>query len=284
MNARRLIVAALLSVVASVPVLAQRIGAGAGVRRLPDGVQAHAEHPFDQPAPREIVSRDSAWWVPLASAALPGLGQLRLGQNRFVAYMAVEAYALAGWFSGQAAVHRETRAFQALARDVARVFAPSGNNAVGSWDYYELMEKHIESGAYNRGPGPDLIPETDVSTVNGALWLRARQLHWPNPDLEPAHGSAEYNAAISYYNQRSVHPEFEWSWRNAQLEWDDYRQSIRRKNDASREASHYLAVVAVNHLLSTVDAFVTLRLRGGLGAPAAGAGSRFFISASVPLR
>jgi hypothetical protein len=61
-----------------------------------------------------------------------------------------------------------------------------------------------------------------------------------------------------------------WSWRNAQLEWDDFRQSINRKNEASRSARHYLGVIAVNHLLSTVDAFVTIRLRGGLGAPQGG--------------
>jgi hypothetical protein len=235
------------------------------------------------PRPRNpILSPDSAWWVPLSSTLLPGLGQMRLGQNRFVAYLAVEGYALLGWASGEAAVRREVRTFRALARDVGRAFV-DGNQAIGSWDYYESMEKKIESGVFNRTPGLTFSPETDPETFNGDLWLKARQLHWSNPAVEPPRNSAEYDAALDYYQARAVRDEFRWSWRNAQLEWDDYRQSIRRKNDASREARHYLALVAVNHLLSTVDAFVTLRLRGGLGAPG-GQGGAYLFSAQFPLR
>lgn len=237
------------------------------------------------PAPRQgpLLSPDSAWWVPLSSTLLPGLGQIRLGQNRFVAYLAVEGYALLGWASGQAAVRREVRTFRALARDVGRAFV-DGNQAIGSWDYYESMEKFIESGVYDRTLGTGVFsPENDLETFNGNVWLKARQLNWSNPDVEPPRNSAEYQLAKSYYDSLSVKANFRWSWRNAQLEWDDYRQSIRRKNDASREARHYLALVAVNHLLSTVDAFVTLRLRGGLGAPG-NPGTSYLLSAQVPLR
>lgn len=226
-----------------------------------------------------LVGRDSAWWVPLASAALPGWGQVRLGQDRFVAYLAVEAYAAIGYFNDLNALHRERERYVGLARDVARAFVP-GNTRIGDWDYYEAMEKHLESGVFDRTPGTgQFSPEADTTTYNGAIWLRARRLSdWPNPDVEPNHASPVYQAAVSYYVAHAVRPEYRWSWRNAQLEWDLYRQIIRRKNDVGREAGHYLAAIAVNHLLSTIDAFITLRLRGGLGAPRDG----YRLSLSVP--
>jgi hypothetical protein len=228
-----------------------------------------------------LVGRDSAWWVPLASAVVPGWGQLRLGQDRFIAYVAVEAYAAIGYFNDAAALRRERSRFITLARDVARAFV-EGNELVGDWDYYEAMEKHLESGVFDRTPGTGaLSPEVDTLTFNGAIWLRARRLSdWPSPDVEPDHASAIYQAAVSYYLAHAVKPEYRWSWRNAQLEWDLYRQTIRRKNEAGREAGHYLAVIAVNHLLSTVDAFITLRLRGGVGAPRDG----YRLAATIPFR
>ena len=214
-----------------------------------------------------IPMRDSAWWVPLASAAVPGYGQRLLGQHRFVAYLAVEGYAIANYFASQSAFGRERDRYLSLARDIARAFVP-GNQAIGNWDYYEAMEKNLESGVYDRTPGTGtLSPEIDTATFNGKLWLTARRLsEWPNPDVEPDHGSVPYLTAVAYYARRAVLPEYRWSWRNAQLEWDLYRQSIKRGNDASRDARQYLAVVAVNHMLSMVDAFITLRLRGGVGA------------------
>lgn len=245
----RAAVAAAVAIAAAGPALAQRNPDGAGVRP-------------------SMLARDSAWWVPLSSTMVPGLGQIRLGQSRFVAYLAVEAYGLLGWANGEATVRRERVRYLALARDVARAFF-DGKEAVGNWDYYESMEKHLESGVFDRTPGTGFFsPETDTATFNGTIWLRARRLsNWEDPGVEPPRNSAAYVAAVSYYATHAVRPEFRWSWRNAQLEWDDYRQSIRRKNDASRAAREHLAVVAVNHLLSTVDAFITLRLRGGLGAP-----------------
>ena len=218
-----------------------------------------------------VPMRDSAWWVPLSSGAVPGYGQKLLGQNRFVAYLAVEGFALASHLSAQAASAREVRRYRALARDVARAFVP-GNDAIGTWDYYEAMEKHLESGVYDRTPGTGVFsPEINENTFNGEVWLKARQLsNWPDINVEPDHSSVPYRAAIAYYVGHAYTPEFRWTWHNAQLEKDLYRQSIIRANDASREARQYLAVMAVNHVLSMVDAFVTLRLRGGVGASRSG--------------
>ncbi|MCC7194092.1 MAG: hypothetical protein IT356_00920 [Gemmatimonadaceae bacterium] len=246
-----------------------------------DGTAPALDGRAGTPSGSGLAGRDSAWWVPLASTVLPGWGQVRLGQNRFVAYLAVEAYSAIGYFSAVNALHRERARFVDLARDVARAFVP-GNAAVGDWDYYEAMEKHMSSGVFDRSPGTgQFSPEVDTATYNGAIWLRARRLSdWPNPNVEPGHGTAAYQEAVSYYIAHAVHPEYAWSWRNAQLEWDLYRQAIRRKNDAGREAGHYLAAVAVNHLLSTVDAFITLRMRGGAGAPRDG----FNLSLAIPFK
>ena len=244
------------------------------------GITAEVPAPPARPV-LGLPMRDSAWWVPLASAAVPGYGQKLLGQDRFIAYLAVEAYALASHFNAKAGSDREVRRYRALARDVARAFVP-GNAAIGSWDYYELLEKHLESGVYNRTPGTGVFsPEINLSTFNGEVWLRARQLsNWPDVDVEPDHGSPAYRAAVAYYATRAVAPEFRWSWHNAQLEKDLYRQTIVRANDYSRDARQFLAVIAVNHALAMVDAFVTLRLRGGVGATR----GRYEIVGSVPIR
>jgi hypothetical protein len=225
-----------------------------------------AQRPNAAGVGRPLLKPDSAWWVPLSSALLPGTGQMRLGQNRFVAYLAVEAYALLGWANATRDERRENDRYRALAWNVSRAFFEA-RRGEGDWDYYEAMQKYLESGVHNRGIG-ELRPEDDLSTYNGTVWLKAREVAlWPNVNVEPSRTSNEYNVAISYYSKHAVPDELRWSWRNAQLEWDDYRQSIRRKNEANFDASHYLSVLAVNHLLSTIDAFITIRLRGGLGAP-----------------
>lgn len=239
------------------------------------------------PAPAQLVvanggraGADTAWWIPLASLGVPGVGQQRLGQERFMLYLAAEAYLVVRHFSSTAAFDHERDRYLVLAKDVARAFVP-GNSAIGNWDYYELMEKHLESGVYDHTPGTGTFtPERDTLTVNGAIWLKARQLsQWPDLDVEPGHASAAYTAAVSYYARHAVGPEYRWSWRNAQLEWDLYRQGIRRANQASRDARQYLAAIVVNHILSMLDSFVTIRMRGGLGAPSSG----FAVEGSLPL-
>jgi len=68
------------------------------------------------------------------------------------------------------------------------------------------------------------------STFNGDAWLRARLLYWDNPDVEPAHTSAQYQQSVSFYLNRAIQPQYRWSWHNAQIEQDLYRSTIRRTN------------------------------------------------------
>ena len=247
----------------------------------PSGVAAHASRDSAQ-APRTKLQspRDTAWWVPLTSALVPGLGQRLLHQDRFIAYMAAELYGFVNQLNSQRMYERERDAYRTLARDVARAFVP-GNQAYGDWDYYEAMEKRVMSGVFDRTPGTGtLSPEVDTATFNGFTWLKARELsNWPDVNVEPSHTSAAYQNAINYYNAHAVRPEYQWNWQNAQLEWDIYRRTIQRANDAHRDRERFLAVIAVNHVLSMVDAFAAVRLRGGAGAM-----GRYTLSATVPFR
>jgi hypothetical protein len=228
--------------------------------------------------PIGIPRRDSSWWVPLASGVIPGAGQALLGQDRFIGYVAMEAYALLSALDRSAEERLQTQRYRSLALDVARAFVV-GSRPAGNWPYYENMEKYIESGVFNAGaPGGDFTPETDVTTYNGFIWLDVRQRWWSNPSVEPDHSTGQYRNALNEYIARAYRPEMRWSWRNAQLEQDNYRQIIELKNQAHHDATMALGVLAANHLLSMIDAFVTVRLRGGAGA----GGAPSEVSLTVP--
>lgn len=217
-----------------------------------------------------IPRRDSSWWVPLSSAIVPGTGQALLGQNRFIAYLAVEAFAVLGYFSQHNEALRGRDQYRAQAREVARALFP-GNRPIGLWAYYESMEHYLESGVFDRFPGGEFTPESDESTFNGDMWRLARATYWRDPAVTPDKNSQEYRNAIGFYITRAVTPEYRWSWRNAQLEQDLYRRAILNTNQAYRDANLQLGFLIANHLLSAVDAFVTIRLRGGAGAVVSGA-------------
>ncbi|HEV8411411.1 MAG TPA: hypothetical protein VGQ30_12940 [Gemmatimonadaceae bacterium] len=227
--------------------------------------------------PISIPRRDSSWWVPVASAVLPGTGQALLGQNRFIAYLAVEGFAVLGYFDQHNEQLRERNRFQALAANVARS-SFAGSQPTGPWAYYELLEHWKSSGVFDLVPGGTFTPEVDITTYNGAAWLLARQTYWNDPNVQPAPDSPEYRKALAFYIARAVQPQFRWSWQNAQLEQDVYIQSIEHANQAARDARFQLGILIANHLLSMVDAYVTLRVHGGLGAP----GSPTSLVATIP--
>ena len=202
----------------------------------------------------------SPWWTPLASAALPGAGQAVLKQDRFVAYMAVEGYFWLRFFADRREGLRQRDAYRQLANDVARAWF-SDEKPVGNFEYYERMEHFIESGVFDVVPGGSIQPELDTTTFNGSIWLLARRTYWIDPNTPPPEGSPAYLRAETLYRERAVLPAFRWSWRNAQLEQDLYRRTISQSNEAFRRAVQDLSVVLANHVLSTVDAYVTVRLQ-----------------------
>ena len=149
---------------------------------------------------------------------------------------------------------------------------------VGQWAYYESMEKYLESGVFDRLPGGNVDPDINSDTYNGAVWLLARTTYWNDPNLSPPQESAEYRRALNFYLDRAVRPEYRWSWRGAQLEQDLYIRTIRRSNTAFRGARAALGIVLANHLLSAVDAFVSLRVEGLEG----GDGRGFAVRGTFP--
>ncbi|MFL5575475.1 MAG: hypothetical protein ACJ79S_05855 [Gemmatimonadaceae bacterium] len=231
-----------------------------------------------------MARTDRARWAPAASALLPGAGQAMLDQSRFLPYMAVEAYAWLRYLSDSRDGSRQRSSYRGLARNVARAQF-SSSPPVGDWEYYERMEHFIESGVFDAGASDGLQPEPDTMTYNGSVWLLARRTYWADPEVAPDPASSSYASALSFYRQRAVTPPYRWSWRDARLEQDLFRQTIARSNDAYRRAAQDLAVVIANHVLSTVDAYVSVRLaarRSGGGRADSDRGG-YGVSVGVPL-
>lgn len=215
---------------------------------------------------RVPMAPSAPWWAPIASLAVPGAGQFALKQQRSVAYLVAEGYLLLQYLSARGDGNRERDAYRALAASVAR--QPfGGTQPLGSWDYYENLEKFLESGAFDRIPGGGIDPETDPTTYNGARWLLARETFWRDADAPPPVTSPEYQRALAFYQQSAVRDEYRWSWRDARLEQGVYRETIASANRSYQRAVNFVGVVAVNHLASLIDAYVSVRIRrfGGAG-------------------
>jgi hypothetical protein len=212
--------------------------------------------PRSAPFLRRAIGRPAL--APLFSAVIPGAGQLVFRQDRFVAYTAME---LLFWLKLSKDVREQGRQegeYRGLARQVARAHF-SATQPDGDWDYYETMEKWFESGAYSLS-STELIPESDPTTFNGDRWAVAQRNHGVDPQTSTRE-SAEYQAALGEYSDRAAGPDFLWSWRNAQLEWDLYRRIINKRNDAAHAVGVDITLLLANHVLSTVDAFAEYRLR-----------------------
>ncbi|MGD0484796.1 MAG: hypothetical protein ABSB58_09135 [Gemmatimonadales bacterium] len=210
------------------------------------------------PASRMPLAR-RPWVWPIASLLVPGSGQLLAGRPRGVVYLAAEVWLLARAVALRHDSRTESAFFRSLAYTVAR--RRYGYERVdGPWPYYEEMGKYIESGVLDSNPTGAFSPETDTTTYNGHLWQLARRTFFENPDSTPDPSSPSYTAALRFYQARGVSDVYRWSWRNARLEQDVYRASIRASDDAYRAATNYLGGVLLNHLLSAVDAFIAARI------------------------
>ena len=235
-----------------------------GTAALPTPSAAQLLAPTPNPSPVLIPVADTTdgvppWIPPLASVALPGSGQLLQGRDRGVIYLGVEAFLLIRLLTANADGRRERGRFIDLAFDVARgPFVPSIRDT--AFEYFEEMERFVESGPFDSDPGmAGIQPPTDEHTFNGSIWALARQTFLPDPDA-PDPNSPEFARALDFYQQRAVGPNFLWSWRNAGLEQDLFRQAITDSDEAFRRARQQLGLMLANHLLSTLDAFVSHRL------------------------
>jgi hypothetical protein len=198
------------------------------------------------------------WQRPLASLIVPGTGQLMAGQSRGVVYLAMEAWVIVRAVTLNQRGTSQARQYRDLAYQVART--PFTTVRVdGPFEYYETMEKFVESGVFDTDPTLAFAPESDTLTYNGSVWLLARRTYFSDPNVVPPPSDPAYVAAVRFYTDHAVTDEFRWSWRNARLEQDVYRQQIHASDRAFQQRTNYLGLLLLNHLASAVDALISLR-------------------------
>ena len=179
-------------------------------------------------------------------------------------YLAAEVYLLSRFLQLDHEATREAGHFQDLAFDVARhPYDPVRKDTV--FEYYEQMERFVESGAYDTDPGGVFMPETDLQTYNGSMWLLARRTFWEDPDVPPDPTSPQYWRAVQFYQARAVGPNFQWSWRDHSLEHEVYRDYIKRSDTAFRRAQSSVGLLLANHVISAVDALISARMSAAAG-------------------
>jgi hypothetical protein len=192
-----------------------------------------------------------------------------MGQQRGVAYLVAEVYLVLQSMTFRRDWDAGRDEYRSIAADVARRQF-GGSLPIGPWEYYEAMEGPLESGVFDKVAGGAVNPETDESTYNGASWLLARQTYWPDPNNPPAETTPEYQRALAQYEKVAIRDDYRWSWRDAQLQQDVYRQTIASTNRSYQRSVSMLGVVGMNHLASLIDAYVTTRIRRYGGVRAAG--------------
>lgn len=193
------------------------------------------------------------------SLALPGWGQMALGQRRGVAYAVVEVALWALWADRRGRGGDLRREYRDLAWATARIRA--GERLDGAWDYYEALSKWARSGAFDRdGSQPGIQPEEDPGTFNGSIWSLAKGIHFGAGTPPP--GDPTWDAALAWYRARAYGDGFLWDWRGREGDLTRYRALIRRSDDRFREATGAMGAVLANHLLSGTDAFVSARIPG----------------------
>lgn len=211
------------------------------------------------PLPPQAPAGSSAWAI-AASAVIPGSGQAILGSDRALAYVAVEAFAWTSYVRHSLEYRRNRDGYRGLAASVARApFTTVRPN--GDFAYYEHMTHYREAGRYEVVAGGEIDPETDSTTFNGAVWLLARRTYWSNPAVAPDTQSVEWQRAVAFYRSRAYDQLYRWSWTHAPQEYSAFIALIGESNDANRRAMLDLGVIIANHVLSTVDAYITIRLR-----------------------
>jgi len=210
--------------------------------------------------PGLLADPTKAIWVrPIASLLVPGTGQLLAGRARGALYLVAEALLITRTLSLSAEGNSSQDRYRELAFVVARgAFDPVQQDTV--FEYYEQMGRYVESGPFDADPGPDFAPPTDERSYNGQIWQLARTTYFTDPANPPPPGSPEYERAVAFYRSRAIGPNYRWSWRNAGLEQDLYRQTIEASDRAFRSATTTLGLLLANHLLSAVDTYISERL------------------------
>ena len=194
----------------------------------------------------------------LASAILPGAGQYYVKADRWPPYLAVEAWAWVKYFQRRDHGRDLEDQYRDLAWAVARRIG-TGVRRDSVFTYYEAVGQFRDSGLFDADPLTSAIdPEPDSTTFNGVTWRRARALFFRGGS--PGVGSVEYERALNYYRANAIPAGYTWSWRNSDLEHEEFKEAISRSDEAFRSATRMLGVILANHLVSAVDALVLARV------------------------
>jgi hypothetical protein len=203
------------------------------------------------------VPERAAKYAPIASVVIPGSGQVLLGNDRFIGYVAVEALSWWKYVKDVGERRDDEAAYKRLARRQARAPFTNGSPDLlpdADWAYYEKMRDYKESGAFSLTTTGPVVPETDAATYNGSRWQLAQNTF------------STRQAAMEQYMRDAIRPEFSWSWKSAQFQYDIFKRTTEKRNDAYRAGLADLMVIGANHILSMVDAFSTVRLRASTDA------------------
>jgi hypothetical protein len=198
----------------------------------------------------------------LASAIIPGLGQFYLGEQRWVPYVAVEAWAWITWYKQKSNGASLEDQYRDLAWRVARRGCGCERRD-STFPYYESMAdaQYHKSGEYDANSLVDGVqPELDAGTFNGQLWLHAKALYLPGGiDLPP--NTREYQSALDYYRKRAIPSGYRWNWGDSELEQDAFNRLIDRSDDSFRIATRTFGLILANHMVSAIDALITARFQ-----------------------
>ena len=196
----------------------------------------------------------------VASAILPGAGQLYLKSDRSVPFLALEGWAWVSYIRNHRRSKQLEREYRDLAWNVARRFlTPARKDSV--FTYYEAVGEWRESGLFDVDPRtPGIQPELDSTTFNGAKWLRARKLFLRGANAGIP-GTVEYEQALAYYRATAIPDGYLWSWGSSHLDQVEFHETIGRSDAAYREATRMMGVILANHVVSAVDALVMARVK-----------------------
>jgi hypothetical protein len=195
----------------------------------------------------------------VASAVLPGAGQFYLQSERWVPFLAVEAWAWVKYADNHRRGRRLEKEYRDLAWNVARRITTSARRD-SVFTYYEAIKEHDSSGLFDADPIADgLQPEQDLSTFNGIQWQRAQALFLRGIPAVP--GTPEYEQALAYYRTNAIPESYTWSWGRSFLEQQEFAETISRSDAAFRDATRMMGVILANHIVSAVDALVQARVK-----------------------
>ena len=250
--------------------------------------QRASENPFATDSAARAAPNPGIAFV--ASAILPGAGQYYAGAERWPPFLAVEAWAWIKYFQRRSQGRELEGRYRDLAWSVARrISTEERRDSV--FTYYEAIAEHGESGLFDADPLTATIePEGNRATFNGQQWERAKELFFRGA-TNPVPGSAEYDRALAYYRANAIPPRYTWSWRNSELEFREYRETIARSDEAFRGATRMLGVIFANHVVSAVDALVLSRvqalsehrIRLGSALEPAGSGYIWMTTVQIPI-